>query len=94
MKRFILAAIRFYQHYLSFDGGILKFLFLTDRACRFSPTCSEYTYQAVDRYGIIYGLWLGLRRIVRCHPWSRGGVDEVPRKQKSTNKQTYKYTNK
>lgn len=77
-KRFILSSIRFYQRYLSFDTGILKFLFLTDKACRFTPTCSEYMYQAVSRYGIINGLWLGTRRILRCHPWSHGGVDPVP----------------
>ncbi|MEK7129594.1 MAG: membrane protein insertion efficiency factor YidD [Patescibacteria group bacterium] len=70
MKNFILAAIRFYQHYLSFDTGILKYLFLTDKACRFRPTCSEYSYQAIERYGIIQGSWLGFKRILRCHPWS------------------------
>ncbi|MBI2404930.1 membrane protein insertion efficiency factor YidD [Candidatus Gottesmanbacteria bacterium] len=79
MKHFILASIRFYQKYLSFDTGILKFLFLTDKACRFTPTCSEYTYQAIGRYDIIYGLFLGLKRIVRCHPWSHGGYDPVPK---------------
>ncbi len=78
MKKLILTSIRFYQRYLSFDNGILKYLFLTDRACRFSPTCSEYTYQAVKRYGIIRGLFLGLGRILRCHPWNKGGFDPVP----------------
>lgn len=78
MKRVILFAIRFYQRFLSFDTGILTFLFLTDKACRFTPTCSEYTYQAVERYGIIYGLFLGGKRILRCHPWSKGGFDPVP----------------
>ncbi len=78
MKFLILHAIRFYQRYLSVDTGILKFLFLTDKACRFSPRCSEYTYQALERYGIIHGLWLGVKRIVRCHPWSKGGIDPLP----------------
>lgn len=86
MKTALLSFIRFYQRYLSFDTGILKFLFLTPRlrsgqapkACRFAPTCSEYTYQAVGRYGIIYGLFLGLKRIIRCHPWNNGGYDPVP----------------
>ena len=78
MKRFLLSAIRFYQRYLSFDTGILKFLFLTDRACRFKPTCSEYMYQAISRYGIIRGLNLGLVRILHCHPWNPGGYDPVP----------------
>ena len=78
MKQLVLAAIRFYQRYLSFDTGILKFLFLTDSACRFTPRCSEYTYGAIKRYGIIYGLWLGLKRIIRCHPWNPGGSDPLP----------------
>jgi len=77
MKKFILKSIRFYQKYLSPDTGILKTLWLTDGACRFTPTCSEYMYQAIDRYGIILGLWLGLKRIIRCHPWSKGGYDPV-----------------
>jgi putative membrane protein insertion efficiency factor len=80
MKHLLLKAIRFYQRYLSFDTGILKYLFLTDKACRFTPTCSEYTYQAIERYDIIAGLWLGFRRILRCHPWSKGGFDPVPEK--------------
>ncbi len=80
MKRIALGAIRFYQRYLSFDTGILKALFLTDRACRFTPRCSEYTYQAIVRYGIISGLWLGFKRILRCHPWNAGGWDPVPKK--------------
>lgn len=80
MKKVILHTIRFYQRYLSFDTGILKFLFLTDKACRFTPRCSEYTYQAIERYGIIKGSFLGLRRILRCHPWSKGGRDPVPDK--------------
>lgn len=69
MKRIVLAVIRFYQR--------LKFLFLTGQ-CRFTPRCSEYTYQAIEAYGIIHGLWLGVKRIVRCHPWSKGGEDPVP----------------
>lgn len=77
MKKFILATIRFYQRYLSFDTGVLKFLFLTDKACRFTPTCSEYTYQAVEAYGIMRGLFLGFKRIARCHPWNKGGYDPL-----------------
>lgn len=47
-------------------------------ACRFYPTCSEYTYQAIMKYGLAGGLWLGVKRICRCHPWNPGGPDPVP----------------
>jgi len=77
MKILILSFIRFYQKYLSFDSGILKALFLTEKACRFQPTCSEYTYQAIEKYGIIAGGWKSFKRIVRCNPWSNGGNDPL-----------------
>ena len=46
--------------------------------CRFYPTCSEYTKQAIIKYGIIKGGWLGVKRICRCHPFNPGGYDPVP----------------
>lgn len=46
--------------------------------CRFEPTCSVYTYQAIDRYGLVKGGLLGLRRVLRCHPFADGGPDPVP----------------
>ncbi len=47
-------------------------------ACRFYPTCSEYAYQAIVRYGLLKGFSLALRRVLRCHPLNSGGIDSVP----------------
>ncbi len=47
-------------------------------SCRFTPSCSDYALQSVDRHGPIRGGWMGVKRILRCHPWSRGGFDPVP----------------
>lgn len=77
MKKLALAAIRFYQKTEWFHGAIARQLFLTDKVCRFYPTCSEYTYQAIEKYGIAKGFFLGLKRIVRCHPWNKGGFDPL-----------------
>ena len=64
MKKLVLKAIRFYKKYIS-----------TGHYCRMIPTCSEYTYEAVEKYGVIKGLILGGKRILKCNPWGKGGID-------------------
>lgn len=68
-SRAALAAVRFYQRYLS---G------LKPPTCRFWPTCSNYAVEAIGRHGLRRGGWLTLRRLLRCHPFNPGGVDPVP----------------
>jgi len=47
-------------------------------SCRFTPSCSEYMHQAIDKFGVARGAYLGLKRILRCHPWHPGGADPIP----------------
>ena len=59
--------------------NIYKYLIspLLGNNCRFLPTCSEYTKDSIIKFGLVYGVWLGLKRIVRCHPWGKGGYDPI-----------------
>ncbi|WP_462320386.1 membrane protein insertion efficiency factor YidD [Halochromatium sp.] len=68
-KQIVRGSIRAYQLFLSPVLG---------NHCRFYPTCSHYTMEAVEHHGVLRGLWLGIRRLLRCHPWHPGGVDPVP----------------
>jgi putative membrane protein insertion efficiency factor len=77
LRPFVLSAIRFYQKTLSFDHGIPKALFPLGY-CRFRPTCSEYAYEAINRYGLFRGGWYAVKRVFRCHPFQKGGFDPVP----------------
>jgi len=68
-KKVLLGLLRFYQKVVSP---------LLPPACRFYPTCSEYMFQAVQKYGAVKGFCLGLWRILRCNPFCKGGYDPVP----------------
>lgn len=75
MKKVVLTLLKIYQKYLSL--ALKRRLPLSNRSCRFLPTCSQYTYEAILRYGIIRGTWRGLCRLLRCHPFSQGGFDPL-----------------
>lgn len=72
----VLKMIRIYQKTLSFDHGLPSYLF-PQGFCRFHPTCSEYAYQAIEKYGIMKGGLKALWRVMRCNPFSKGGNDPV-----------------
>ncbi len=69
MKQLALWLIRLYQRTISRA---------LPPSCRFTPSCSHYTYEAIAKYGFVKGGWLGARRIARCHPFNPGGYDPVP----------------
>jgi len=69
MRRLAIFLLRCYKRFLSP---------LLPPMCRFEPSCSVYTMQAVEKYGTLRGIWLGMRRLGRCHPFNPGGWDPVP----------------
>lgn len=69
MAKILISLVRAYQ---------LLFSPLLGMNCRFQPTCSHYMVDAINRFGAVRGTWLGLRRISRCHPFAKGGLDPVP----------------
>lgn len=77
LKNFALKFIRWYQNSRIIDNPIFRIFYLTETTCRFTPRCSEYTYEAIEKYGVGKGSFMSLWRIVRCHPWSKGGYDPV-----------------
>ncbi|MBR0360569.1 MAG: membrane protein insertion efficiency factor YidD [Clostridia bacterium] len=70
MKRILIFLIKFYRHQIS----PLK----SSSCCRFTPTCSQYALEAIEKYGAIKGTWLAIKRILRCRPFGGGGYDPVP----------------
>ncbi|MCM3725493.1 membrane protein insertion efficiency factor YidD [Neobacillus cucumis] len=73
LKKIFISLIRFYQVVISP---------IKPPSCRFYPTCSQYGLEAVQRFGAIKGGWLTIKRISKCHPFHRGGVDPVPEKKR------------
>ncbi|MCS7004056.1 MAG: membrane protein insertion efficiency factor YidD [Cytophagales bacterium] len=69
LSKIVILLVRFYQL------GISPYLFAS---CRYVPTCSAYMIEAVQKYGAWKGMWLGFKRICRCHPWGNHGYDPVP----------------
>lgn len=68
-RRALLLLIRFYQ---------LAISPMLPASCRYYPTCSVYGYEAIEKYGILRGGWLAMRRVARCNPWHEGGYDPIP----------------
>ena len=71
MKNICIKIIEFYQKHIS------KFLETKNIRCKYYPTCSEYTKQAIEKYGVTKGGFLGIKRILKCNPFSKGGYDQL-----------------
>jgi uncharacterized protein len=77
LKKLFIFPIRLYQRYLSP---------LLGKNCRFEPTCSHFAVEAIEEWGVIKGIWMGARRIAKCHPWGGFGYDPVPKKDTTVKK--------
>lgn len=73
MKHFFIFLINIYKNYISP---------LFPPSCRYQPTCSQYAVDAIKTHGAFYGLWLAIKRVLSCHPLSKGGYDPVPQAKK------------
>ncbi|MFA6120546.1 MAG: membrane protein insertion efficiency factor YidD [Sideroxydans sp.] len=69
MRRILLSMVRGYQRFISP---------MYPPSCRFTPSCSQYSYEAISRHGVVKGVWLSIKRVGRCHPWNPGGYDPIP----------------
>ncbi|MBU0723207.1 membrane protein insertion efficiency factor YidD [Patescibacteria group bacterium] len=76
-KKIIIFIIKTYQKILSPDTGLPNKIGVTRSTCQFFPTCSNYTIQAIEKYGTFLGLYKGFRRIIRCHPWQKNHIDPL-----------------
>ncbi len=77
MKKIFLSLIRFYQKTAFFHAYFFRLFYMTDAVCRFTPSCSQYMYETIEKYGAGKGFLLGMKRIIRCHPFSKGGHDPI-----------------
>lgn len=73
MKDLLISILKYYKRFISPVGERVF-----GNACRFTPSCSEYTITALERYGVGRGLKLGIKRVAKCHPWGKFGYDPVP----------------
>ncbi|WP_083643306.1 membrane protein insertion efficiency factor YidD [Christiangramia flava] len=71
LSNILIAIVKFYKNFISP---------LTPNSCRYSPSCSSYMLEAIQKHGPFHGFWMGLKRISRCHPWGGSGYDPVPGK--------------
>lgn len=69
MRRLFIRLIGLYQYLLSP---------LMPPTCRFTPCCSQYAREAIEKHGVLRGVWLGMKRVIRCNPWNPGGYDPAP----------------